>query len=102
MHIRDPLQMSKMFDSLVRPNLSLRCKIWALNPKAGEEAGMLHKSFLHSLLLRPKKASESGAIVLAHFLPCPLQHSWWQQIVRYQNRLTNMIHMHDSKSWYSL
>ena len=39
-----PLQMCKMLDALVKPILGYGCEIWALNPKAGEKAEMLHKS----------------------------------------------------------
>ena len=115
MHIQDPLQMCKMFDALVKPILSYGCEIWALNPKAGEKAEMLHKNFLRSILRVPKHTS--GVLVLAEFGRYPLQHSWWQQIMRYYNRLvklcgtnlkhrllphaalTSVIHMSDSKSW---
>ncbi len=115
MHILDPLHCCNLFDTLVKPILSYGCAIWVVNPKAGEKAEMLHKSFLRSILRVPK--TTSGVLVLAEFGRYPLQHSWWKQILRYQNRmvklcdtelehrllphagLTSVMHMNDGQTW---
>ena len=115
MHIQDPLHQCKLFDVLVKPILSYGCEVWGLNSKAGEKAEMLHKSFLRNILRMPKNTS--GVLVLAEFGRYPLQLRWWQQILKYHNRmvklcetklqckllphagLTSIMHMNDGKTW---
>ena len=54
-----------------------------MNPKVGEAAEILHRSFLKHLLgVRTCTANE---IVLAEFGRFPLQVHFWQQILRYHH-----------------
>ena len=46
LHISDPKQRCKLFDSLVLPILSYATEVWAVDKKVGESAEQLHWQFL--------------------------------------------------------
>jgi len=75
MHILDPLRRCNLFDMLAKPILSYGCEIWGVNPKAGEKAELLHKSFLRNILRVPKPTS--GVLVLAEFKRSIRSHGPW-------------------------
>ena len=88
LHISDPKQRCKLFDSLVLPILSHACEVWAVDKEVGESAEQLHRQFLkHVLGVRGNTAT---LIVLAEFGGYPLHFHWWQQILRYHNRINNL------------
>ena len=85
---RDPYLQCKLFNSLVLPIVSYASEVWAVDPKAGAEAEMLHRQFLRHLLhVRKSTANE---IVLAEFGRYPLQIHFWQQILRFHNRVLKL------------
>ena len=65
------------------PILSYSCAVWAVEPKIGEGAEVLHRQFLKQLL--GVRKSTANQIVLAEFGRYPLQIHFWQQIARYHN-----------------
>ena len=80
LHISDPKQRCKLFDSLVLPILSYASEVWAVDKKVGESAEQLHWQFLkHVFGIR---GSTATLIVLAEFGRYPLRFHWWQQILR--------------------
>ena len=88
LHISDPKQRCKLFDSLVLPILSYACEVWAVDKKVGESAEQLHWQLLkHVLGVRGNTAT---LIVLAEFGRYPLHFHWWQQILRHHNRINNL------------
>ena len=46
LHISDPKQRCKLFDSLVLPILSYACEVWAVDKEVGKSAKQLHRQFL--------------------------------------------------------
>ena len=77
LHISDPKQRCKLFDSLVLPILSYACEVWAVDKEVGDSAEQLHRHFLkHVLGVRGNTAT---LIVLAEFGGYPLHFHWWQQ-----------------------
>ena len=50
LHISDPKQRCKLFDSLVLPILSYACEVWAVDKVVGESAEQLHRQFLNHVL----------------------------------------------------
>ena len=46
LHISDPKQRCKLFDSLVLPVLDYASEVWAVDKKMGESAEQLHWQFL--------------------------------------------------------
>ena len=88
LHISGPKQRCKLFDSLVLPILSYACEVWAVDKEMGESAEQLHRQFLkHALGVRGNTAT---LIVLAEFGGYPLHFHWWQQILRYHNRINKL------------
>ena len=88
LHITDPALLCKLFNSLVLPILSYACEVWAVDQKASLAAEKLHGQFLKQLLhVRKSTASE---IVLAEFGRYPLQIHFWQQVLRYHNRVLKL------------
>ena len=85
LHLSDPATRCKLFDILVLPILSYSCEVWAVNPKVGAKAELVHRQFLKQLLGIRK--STTTQIVLAEFGRFPLQIHFWQQILRYHNRV---------------
>ena len=88
LHISDPKQRCKLFDSLVLPILSYASEVWAVDKKVGESAEQLHWQFLKHVL--GVRGSTATLIVLAEFGRYPLRFHWWQQILRYHNRINNL------------
>ena len=88
LHISDPKQRCKLFDSLVLPILSYASEVWAVDKKVGESAEQLHWQFLKHVL--GVRGSTATLIVLAEFGRYPLCFHWWQQILRYHNRINNL------------
>ena len=84
-HISDPKQRCKLFDSLILPILSYACEVWAVDKTLGESAKQLHRQFLKHVL-----GSTATLIVLAEFGRDPLHFHWWQQILRYHNRINTL------------
>jgi len=85
LHLSDPATICKLFDILVLPILSYSCEVWAVNPKVGAKAELVHRQFLKQLL--GVRKSTTNQIVLAEFGRFPLQIHFWQQILRYHNRV---------------
>jgi len=85
LHLSDPATICKLFDILVLPILSYSCEVWAVNPKVGAKAELLHRQFLKQLL--GVRKSTTNQIVLAEFERFPLPIHFWQQILRYHNRV---------------
>ncbi len=77
LHLSDPATICKLFDILVLPILSYSCEVWAVNPKVGAKAEMVHRQFLKQLL--GVRKSTTTHIVLAEFGRFPLQIHFWQQ-----------------------
>jgi len=50
LHLSDPATICKLFDILVLPILSYTCEVWAVNPKVGAKAELVHRQFLKQLL----------------------------------------------------
>ena len=89
LHISDPKQHCKLFDSLVMPILNYASEVWAVDEEVGKAAEQLHRQFLkHVLGIR---GSTATLIVLAEFGRYPLRFYWWQQILRYHNRINNFV-----------
>ena len=84
LHISD----LKQLDSLVLPILSYASEAWAVDEEVGKSAEKLHRHFLkHTLGVRGNTAA---LIVLAEFGRHPLHFHWWQQILRYHNRINSL------------
>ena len=45
LHISDPKQRRKLFDSLVLPILSYASEVWAVDEEVGKSAEQLHRQF---------------------------------------------------------
>ncbi|KAL3132548.1 hypothetical protein ABBQ32_14236 [Trebouxia sp. C0010 RCD-2024] len=88
LHISDPKQRCNLFDNLVLPILSYASEVWAVDEGVGKAAEQLHRQFLkHVLCVRGNTAN---LIVLAEFGRYPLCFHWWQQILRYHNRINTL------------
>ena len=71
LHISDPKQRCRLFDSLVLPILSYASEVWAVDEEVGKSAEQLHRQFLkHVLGVRGNTAT---LIVLAEFGRYPLR-----------------------------
>ena len=88
LHISDPKQRCNLFDSLVLPILSYACEVWAVDEEVGKPAEQLHRHFLKHVL--GVRGNTANLIVLAEFGRYPLRFHWWQQILRYHNRINNL------------
>ena len=71
LHISDPKQRCKLFDSLVLPLLSYACEVWAVDKQVRESAEQLHRQFLKHVL--GVRGSTATPIVLAEFSRYPLR-----------------------------
>ena len=83
LHISDPKQHCKLFDSLVLPLLSYASEVWVVDEEVGKSAEQLHRQFLNHIL--GVRGNTATLIVLAEFGRYPLRFHWWQQILRYHN-----------------
>jgi len=85
--ITDPEVMCQLFDSLVRPVLSYACEVWigCTWVKGLQQAEQVHIMFLRGIL-GVNKATNIFA-VLGEFGRYPLEYFWWQQTLKYYDRL---------------
>ena len=86
--ISDPELRCKLFDSLVLPILSYASEVWGADEKIGDAAEVLHRQFLKHIL--GARDSTANVVVLAELGRYPLCFHWWQQILRYHNRINNV------------
>jgi hypothetical protein len=79
--------MCQLFDSLVCPVLSYACEVWtgSTRVKGLQQAEQVHKMFLRGILGVNK--TTSTFVVLGEFRRYPLEYFWWQQTLKYYNRL---------------
>ena len=81
LHISDPKQRCKLFDSLVLPILNYASEVWTVDKTVGKLAEQLHWHFLkHVLGIRGSTACAT-LIVMAEFGRYPLHFHWWQPIL---------------------
>ena len=64
------------------------CEVWAVDKQVGESAEQLHRRFLKHVL--GVRCNTATLFVLAEFGRYPLHFHWWQQILRYHNRINNL------------
>ncbi len=85
--ITDPKVMCQLFDSLVRPVLSYACEVWigCTWAKGLQQAEQVHRMFLRGILGVNKTTSTFA--VLGEFGRYPLEYFWWQQTLKYYDRL---------------
>ncbi len=84
--ITDPKVMCQLFDSLVCP-VSYACEVWTgcTGAKRLQQAGQIHRMFLRGILGVNKTTSTFA--VLGEFGRYPLEYFWWQQTLKYYDRL---------------
>ena len=63
-------------------------EVWPVDDKIGDAAELLHRQFLKHLL--GVRDSTANVIVLAELGRFPLWFHWWQQILRYHNRINDL------------
>jgi len=87
LNITDPKVMCQMFDSLVCPVLSYACEVWTgcTGAKGLQQAKQVHRMFLKGIL-GVNKTTNTFA-VLGEFGRYPLEYFWWQQTLKYYDRL---------------
>ncbi len=85
--IRDPEVMCQLFNSLVCSVLSYACEVWTgcTRAKGLQQAKQVHRMFLRGIL-RVNKTT-STFVVLGEFKRYPLGYLWWQQTLKYYDRL---------------
>jgi hypothetical protein len=85
--IIDSKVMCQLFDSLVRPVLSYACEVWTgcTRVKGLQQAEQVHRMFLRGILGVNKTTSTFA--VLGEFGRYPLEYFWWQQALKYYDRL---------------
>jgi len=85
--IIDPEVMYQLFDSLVRPVLSYACEVWTgcTGAKGLQQAEQVHRMFLRGILTVNKTTSTFA--MLGEFGRYPLEYFWWQQTLKYYDRL---------------
>ncbi len=76
-----------MFDSLVRPILSYACEVWTgcTRAKGLQQAKQIHIMFVRRILGVNKTINTFA--VLGEFGRYPLEYFWWQQTLKYYDRL---------------
>jgi hypothetical protein len=79
--------MCQLFDSLVCPVLSYACEVWigCTRAKRLQQAEQVHKMFMRGILGVNK--TTSTFVVLGEFGRYPLEYFWWQQTLKYYDRL---------------
>jgi len=82
-----PEVMCQLFDSLVRPVLSYACEVWTgcIGAKGLQQAEQVHRMFLRGILGVNK--TTNTFVVLGEFGRYPLEYFWWQQTLKYYDRL---------------
>ncbi len=85
--IIDSKIMCQLFDSLVCPVLSYACEVWTgcTGAKGLQQAEQVHRMFLRGILEVNK--TTSTFVVLGEFGRYPLEYFWWQQTLKYYDRL---------------
>jgi hypothetical protein len=85
--ITDPEVMCQLFDSLICPVLSYTCEVWTscTGAKGFQQVEQVHRMFLRGIL-RVNKTTSTFA-VLGEFGRYPLEYFWWQQTLKYYDRL---------------
>ena len=74
----------QLFDTLVRPVLSYACELWVVNTNR-QKLELLHRMFLKCVL--GVRQTTATFAVLAEFGRYPLEVFWWQQAIKYYERL---------------
>ncbi len=89
--ITDPEVMCQLFNSLVCPVLNYACKVWigCTGAKGLQQAEQVHRMFLKGILGVNK--TTSTFVVLGEFGRYPLEYLWWQQTLKYYDRLQKSI-----------
>jgi hypothetical protein len=79
--------MCQLFGSLVRPVLSYACEVWTgcIGAKGLQQAEQVHRMFMRGILVVNKVTSTFA--VLGEFGRYPLEYFWWQQTLKYYDRL---------------
>jgi hypothetical protein len=87
LNITNPKVMCQFFDSLVRPILSYACEVWTgcTRAKGLQQVEQVHRMFLRGILGVNKTTSTFD--VLGEFGRYPLEYFWWQQTLKYYDRL---------------
>ncbi len=79
--------MCQLFDSLVRPILSYACEVWigCTGEKGLQQVEQVHRMFLRGILGVNKTTNTFS--VLGEFGKYPLEYFWWQQTLKYYDKL---------------
>jgi hypothetical protein len=79
--------MCQLLDSLVRPILSHACEVWTgcTGAKGLQQVEQVHRMFRRGILGVNKTTSTFA--VSGEFGRYPLEHFWWQQTLKYYDRL---------------
>jgi len=79
--------MCQLFDSLVCLVLNYACEVWigCIGAKGLQQAEQIHRMFLRGILVVNKTTSTFA--VLGEFGRYPLEYFWWQQTLKYYDRL---------------
>jgi hypothetical protein len=85
--IIDPEVMCQLFDSLVRPVLNYASEVWTSCTwvKGLQQAKQVHRMFMRGILGVNKTTSTFA--MLGEFKRYPLEYFWWQQTLKYYDRL---------------
>ncbi len=85
--ITDPKVMCQLFNSLVHPILSYACEVWTgcTRAKRLQQAEQVQRMFLRGILGVNK--TTSTFVMLGEFGRYPLEYFWWQQTLKYYDRL---------------
>ena len=65
-------------------------ELWAVDEEVGKLAEQLHRQFLKHVLAIGVRGNTATLVVLAEFGRYPLRFHWWQQILRYHNRINSL------------
>jgi hypothetical protein len=98
--ITNPKVMCQLFDSLVCPVLSYACEVWTCSTgaKGLQQAEQVHRLFLRGILGVNK--TTSTFVVLGEFGRYPSEYFWWQQTLKYYDRLRESTTDHLLNSAY--
>jgi len=95
--ITDIKLKAQLFDTLVRPILSYGCEVWGTYymHSVAPELEKVHKLFLRKLL--QVRTSVSDFVVLSEVGRFPLNFCWQKQILKFYNRMVNMVDLESSR-----
>ena len=96
LHISDPKQRCKLFDSLVLPILSYASEVWGVDKTVGDSAEQMHRQFLKHVL--GVRGSTATLIVLAEFGRYPLHFTGGSKFFDTTTALTICLMMNASFS----